>query len=140
MKEYTDCEKLIVLAIKVLAIVIVLIPVFLFAEGVFYSDGNQFGKSQGKIPSREPYEVVDTIKMVAGTGSIVLHTHTTKEKHNLRPTSRNDMLVSLSQILEDTSGAVYYYGVYISDNLDTVILKSSNNADTSKVHIRILMK
>ena len=56
---------------------------------MFYSDGNQFNKSQGKIPSREPYEVVDTIKMVAGTGSIVLHAHTTKEKHNLRPTSHN---------------------------------------------------
>ena len=121
-------------------ILFILLPTFLFAADIFYSDGNQFNKSQGKIPSREPYEVVDTIKMVAGTGSIVLHTHTTKEKHNLRPTSKDDMIVSFAQILEDTSGTVYYYGTYISNNLDTIILKSSNNADTSKVHIRILMK
>ncbi len=121
-------------------IVLILLPTFLFAADMFYADGNQFDKSQGRIPSREPYEVVDTIKMVAGIGSIVLHAHTTKEKHNLIPTSKDDMIVSWSQILEDTSGTVYYYGTYISDNLDTIMLKSNNNTDTSKVHIRILMK
>ena len=115
--------------------------VWVIGADIFYADGNQFDKSQGKVPSRIPYEVIDTIRMSAGTGFIVLNSHTTKEKHNVKPTSKDNMFISVVQLLDYTSGAsIYNYGAYISDNLDTVILKSSNNTDTSKVHIRILMK
>jgi len=107
---------------------------------VYNANGDQFDKSQGKIPSRIPYEVVDTVRMVDGIGYIVLNGHVTREKHNVKPTNKNNMMISCLPILDDTSGTVYYYAAYISNNLDTIILKSNNNTDTSKVHIRILMK
>ena len=129
----------ITVSIKIL--IILLLAVGVFGQTIYNADGNQFGKSQGKIPSRLPYEVVDTIRMSAGTGFIVLNSHTTKEKHNVKPTSKDNMFISVIQILDYISGAsIYNYGAYISDNLDTIILKSSNNTDTSKVHIRIIMK
>ncbi|MCK5128084.1 MAG: hypothetical protein KAR42_17645 [candidate division Zixibacteria bacterium] len=107
---------------------------------VFFPNGNDFGKSQSGVPSRESYEVVDTIRLVSGFGSMVLNGRFTTDRHNVKPTKGYYVYPSVTQIIDDTSVTVRYYAVYISDNLDSLIVKSSNPTDTSRVQVRVLMK
>lgn len=126
--------------IKNILFVFALWPVWFGVYLIFLPSGDRFSKSQGKIPSREPYEVIDTLSLSSGFGSVVLNKHFTKEKHNVKPTHKMRMFPFVTQIIDDTSATVRYYAVYISANLETLMVKSSSAIDTSNVRIRILMK
>ena len=114
--------------------------IFIGAGLIFLPSGDKFSKSQGKIPSREPYEVVDTLSLSSGFGSVILNKHFTTQKHNVKPTHKMRMFPFVTQIIDDTSATVRYYAVYISANLETLMVKSNSATDTSNVRIRILMK
>lgn len=118
----------------------ILISIIILVGAIFFSNGNEFSKSQKGTPSREPYEVVDTLRLSDGIGTMIFNNHFTTNKHNVKPTDANYIYPSVTQIIEDTATTVRYYAVYISENLDTLIVKSSNSADTSRVQVRILMK
>jgi len=116
------------------------LPFVLSAGDIFYSEGNDFGVSQGKRPTREPYEIVDTLTLQNGVGTVILNPHFTSQLHSTKPTDASNIFPSITQILSDTSETVYYYALYISTNLETLIVKSSNSSDDSHIRIRVLMR
>jgi len=107
---------------------------------IFFPSGNKFGQTVEKVSAREPFEVVDTLHLSAGVGRIIFNSHFTSTKSNVLPTSKGNIFPSITQILSDTSDAVNYYAVYISNNLETLIVKSSLTSDSSDVRIRLLMR
>lgn len=112
----------------------------IFLVGFYLPSGDKWDKTVGRNPDRQPYEVVQNVKLVAGVGRVILNSRFTTEKGNVSPTSNGNIFPSVTQILEDTSRTVRYYAVYISTNMETVVVKSSSTADTSNVRLRLLMK
>jgi hypothetical protein len=108
--------------------------------GIFFPSGNKFNHTVEKVSAREPFEVVDTLKLSSGFGKVVINKHFTSNKNSVMPTNEKDIFPSICQILRDTTQTVNYYGLYISSNLETLTVKSSSATDTSRVRIRLLMR
>jgi len=107
---------------------------------MFTPSGDVFGRKVGSTYSRVPYEVVDTLTLSSGFGAIVLNKHFTGTKRNVLPTCESHIYPSVTQIIDDTSATVNYYAVYISEELDSVIVKSNSASDSSRVRLRLLMR
>lgn len=114
--------------------------ILVLAGMIFYSTGDRFNRADKNIPSRQPYEVVSDVQLSSGVGRVILNVNFQQQRHNVVATSKADIFPSVSQILYDTSMTVRYYGFYISDNLETLLVKSSSATDTSTVRVRILMR
>lgn len=112
----------------------------MFGLTLFLPSGDRFGKKQGSIPGREPFEVVDTLTLVGGKGKVILNNRFTTEKSNVSPTDVNYIFPFVQQIMDDTTDLIHSYGAWISDNLDTVRVFSDSTNDTSKIRIRLLMR
>ena len=84
---------------------------------------------------------MDTVNVVAGYGTLLLNKDFNREKHSVRATSSSDMFITATGLISDTSKTVRYYGCYLSQSGDSVIIKSSGGAtDTSKVVVQIILK
>lgn len=100
--------------------------------------GNIHAKRQGQ--TQEPKEIVDTLRLSAGVGYIILSDVFHKTKHTTKPTSDGYFYGVVSPKLSDTSQAVSSYATYLSANRDTLIVKSSSNTDSALVVIRGFIK
>lgn len=121
------------LAIKIMAFVIV------GGLGIFSGDGEIFGRRAQE--TREPIIVVDTVSVVAGYGSLQLSETFNMKKRNVSPSSKNSLFATVTPILTDSTGTVYYYGYSFKANENRVIVKSSGGAaDTGKVAIQIILR
>lgn len=114
--------------------------ILMFGLTLFLPSGDRFGKKQGAVPGREPFEVVDTLTLVGGKGKVILNNRFTTEKSNVSPTDVNYIFPFVQQIVADTSDLVHSYGVFISENLDTIWVISDSANDSSKIRIRLLMR
>lgn len=107
---------------------------------IFWSSGTPFNRTVSRVSSRVPFEVVDTLSLQDGVGVVELNKHFTNSSSNVKPTNKDNIFPMVTQIVDDTSATVRYYAVYISNNLDSLIIKSSYNNDTSNVRVRCLMR
>lgn len=107
---------------------------------IFLPTGDKFGKKQDAVPSREPFEIVDTLKLTDGIGKIILNKRFTSEKSNVEPTDINYIFPFAQQILYDTSDLIHSYGIFVSGNMDTIWVVSDSANDTSRIRIRILAR
>lgn len=107
---------------------------------VFYPTGDRFYRADKNMPTRMPYEVVSDVALKNGIGTVILNSNFTQHRHNVIASSKENIFPSVSQILYDSSLTVRYYGFYISDNLETLLVKSSSATDTSTVRVRVLMR
>lgn len=108
-------------------------------ERYFFANGKHFAKVAGK--TREPKQVIDTVNIVAGQGTLILNKNFNREGNSVVASSRGDLFATVTGILDDISSTVYSYSCYISKAGDSVIVKSSGGAaDTSKVAVQIVLK
>lgn len=125
--------------ISFMLILSVLIFTSALGQRVFNRDGKPFAKQSQK--TQEPKVIVDTVKVTAGIGKMVLNSSFKKGNHKVSATSSANFRATISQILADTSNIVYYYAYYISKNGDTLIVKSSGlTADTGYVAVTAYVK
>jgi len=123
----------------IIATLLTFLPCLTNGQRVFDRNGKPFAKQSQR--TQEPKQIVDTVKITAGVGRMVLNNAFTKSKHKVSATSDSHFRASISQILTDTSNTVYYYGYYISKNGDTLIVKSSGGtADTGYVSVSAILK
>lgn len=106
---------------------------------IVWPTGEKFGKRLGKTPSREPFTVLDTVRLSNGVGKISLDDRFTATRHSTKPTSIA-IFPSVAQVMDNTSDLIHSYGVYIDENLDTIFIYSDSTSDTSKVAVLLKMR
>ena len=114
--------------------------ILMFGLTLFLPSGDRFGKKQGAVPGREPFVVVDTLRLVGGKGKVILNNRFTTQKSNVSPTDGDYIIPFVQQWMDDTADLIHSYGIWVSDNLDTIWIKSDSADDTSKVVTGILMR
>lgn len=120
-------------------LLILLIPVALFGQDFFFANGSRFAKVIRS--TKEPKFVVDTVRIVAGYGTLVLNKNFNREKHSVSGTNDLNVYPTITGLLGDTTETVYAYGCYISKTGDTLkIVSSGGSADTSKVVVQVIVK
>jgi hypothetical protein len=116
----------------ILAVLIFLYPAY---SQVFLPSGNKFGKVQGKTPKREPFIIVDTLKLASGKGTIKFNNRFTTELNNVKPTDVSFIFPKVTQLMRDTSDLIHSYGVYVT--ADSLRIFSDSSDDTSTVAVEI---
>jgi hypothetical protein len=90
--------------------------------------------------TQRPKDVIDTLRLSSGVGYLLFSTRFNENTHSTQPTKGGFVYGVVSGYLYDTAQDVYSYSIYISSDRDTLIVKSSNNADTNLVVVRALVK
>lgn len=111
------------------------------AEGqnIFNAKGKPFAKRQGR--TQEPKIIVDTVRIVAGYGSLSLTTNFTSSQHRTAATSVGNVYAQISRLLTDSTKAVYSYSYAVADKGARLVIKSSGGtADTGKVVVTCFVK
>jgi hypothetical protein len=104
----------------------------------FDTKGKRLLKTANK--TRNPKTIVDTVKMSAGIGFVVLNVRFQRGRSSVKASSNKHLFATITQILNDTSETVNYYAYYASKKGDSLIIKSNSNTDTSLVVVKIFVR
>jgi hypothetical protein len=106
---------------------------------IFNGQGKPFAKRQGQ--TQEPKIIVDTVRIVAGFGSLSLTTGFTSRQHRTAATSASNVFAQISRLLTDSTKDVYSYSYSVADKGARLVIKSSGGtADTGKVVVTCIVK
>jgi len=108
------------------------------AQEMVDAEGNLFSKRHGKY--QRPKIVIDTVRMVSGSGTVALNKYFGNNQFRSAPTSAKTIFPVVSQILDSATAPVYSYGTLLSEAGDTLYIKSSNSGDNSKVVVIATIK
>ena len=121
---------------RILSSLIVLLALLLPAAGSSTDIYNAAGQRiTGGSRSKGPKIVVDTVRMVGGRGVLKLNKRIGKGIYSVQPKSKLSAFVLVTPVISDTSKTLYYYSVVIEP--DSLVIKSSNAADSGKVMIQL---
>ena len=110
-----------------------------FPQNIFNAQGKPFAKRQGQ--TQEPKIIVDTVRIVAGYGSLSLTSTFTNRQHRTAGTSTSTVYAQISRLLTDSTKAVYSYSYAVVDKGARLVIKSSGDtADTGKVVVTCFVK
>jgi len=101
------------------------------------------GKPHAKVANRssKPKTIIDTVKIVAGYGTMKLNSRFTRSTHNVTATKKSRMYATISPMMVDTTMAVYYYGYVRAKDGKSLTIKSSGGAlDTGYVVVNLFIK
>lgn len=90
--------------------------------------------------TQKPKDIIDTLRLSAGTGYLLFSTRFNENTHSTQPTKKGFVYGIVTSYLFDTAQDVHSYSIYISQDRDTLIVKSSDNADTNLVVVRAFVK
>jgi len=110
-----------------------------FGQNIFNAKGKPFAKRQGQ--TQEPKIIIDTVRIVAGYGSLSLTTNFTAKQHRTAASSEGNVYAQISRLLTDSTAAVYSYSYSVADKGARLIVKSSGGtSDTGKVVVTCFVK
>jgi len=111
-------------------------------DKMFTADGKPFAKVQQK--TKNPKIVIDTVQIRAGWGSMVLNKQFSESKHNVTPTSINDIRATITLIADDSaslgSATMRTFGYTLSADKNRLIVRSSETGDTVRAVITAYIK
>lgn len=102
---------------------------------IFSADGKLLGRRSQQ--AREPIIVVDTVRLVSGNGTLRLRSTFGNTQHAVAPTSADRISVQLSP---NGTGSPASYGWYLSSDLKTLSVVSSDTGDVSKVTVTMIVR
>lgn len=109
---------------------------------MFTADGKPFSKVQQK--TKNPKIVIDTVQIKAGWGTMTLNEQFSESKHNVTPTSINDIRATITLIADDSaslgSATMRTFGYTLSSNKNRLIVRSSVTNDTVRAVITAYIK
>lgn len=119
---------------KILLIVLLLLPLEVSLQKVYTSRGKLYDKVQQR--SRKPIEVIDTITVAGQWASMSLRAAFKKGAHSVAASSASRVFATITQLSTDSTDAVRSYSYIVKDRGKRLLIKASNNTDTTLVVVR----
>lgn len=109
------------------------------SANIFTASGKPFARQKGV--AQEPKVIVDTVRIVAGFGSLKLQSSFGDRHHRTAPTSADRVFGVASGLATDSTKSVYSYSVVPRSKGGRLLIKSSGGAsDTGKVAITVYVR
>lgn len=125
--------------VRFISIILIVFATTVSAQKIFDSKGHPFARRQGR--SQEPKEIVDTVRMDgSGFGFLELQKAFKSKQHSTTPTAKENIHVTVTQVLDSADQTVASYSYWVSATLDTIHIKSTNGSDASLVNVRAIIK
>jgi len=122
-------------------ILVVLLSLFAGLASAQYFTGG--GKPHAKVANwtRTPKVIIDTVKIVAGVGTLELSDRFQRGLHNVAGSSGKHIYAYITKVLTDTTATPYYYGyVPADDGTGITIISNGGTADTGLVSVQLFVK
>lgn len=105
---------------------------------IFVADGRGFGKILGK--TNRPKIVIDTVRFAnTNFASLYLNSFFTRGIHNVAASSSDNIFISVTQILDDSTSSLNTYAAMPTDNGRRILIKSSQSDDSGLVSIMLIL-
>lgn len=107
------------------------------ALSIFNGDGHKIAKVFGQ--TRQPKIIVDTVRFAGQYVSLWLNRSFSLGRHSVNASSVDNIFVTVTQLLTDSTKTVNYYAAMPTDGGRRVLIKSSNANDSSKVAVIMIV-